>query len=134
MNPTVINYALYIILAVFMTIWVARNLQAAGQVFLVDCFRGNAALADSVNRLLVVGFYLINIGFISLYLKTRAQIDDEQAIFEVLSEKMGVVLLTLGGMHFFNLFLFSRIRRRALLVNAPPPLMPQERVTVYPQA
>ena len=124
MNETVITYGLYLALAVAMTIWVAKTLHKSGRVFLVECFHGNAELADSVNHLLVVGFYLINIGFVSLYLKTTETVTGAQGIFETLSGKMGVVLLMLGGMHFFNLLLFTKLRKRAHLATMPPPVPP----------
>lgn len=129
MNHTVITYSLYLVLAVSMTVWVARTLHKNGRIFLVDCFRGNTELADSVNHLLVVGFYLINIGFVSLYLKTTENIDAARGVFEALSGKMGVVLLMLGGMHFFNLYVFTRMRRRATLANLPPPIPAMNRIT-----
>jgi hypothetical protein len=98
---------------------------------LIDAFHGNAELADSVNHLLVVGFYLINIGFVSLALKTAATIDTSRAAIELLSDKMGMVLLILGGMHFFNLYVFSRIRRSARRPAAPPPsVAPDARLNV----
>ena len=128
MNETVITYGLYLALALAMTIWVAKTLHKSGRVFLVECFHGNAELADSVNHLLVVGFYLINIGFVSLYLKTTETVTGAQGIFETLSGKMGVVLLMLGGMHFFNLLLFTKLRKRAHLANMPPPVPPMLRV------
>ncbi|MDZ4286360.1 MAG: hypothetical protein U0984_00285 [Prosthecobacter sp.] len=128
MNETIINYALYLLLAVAMTIWVARTLHKNGRVFLVECFRGNTELADSVNHLLLVGFYLINIGFVSLYLKTADEIIGARGVFETLSGKMGVVLLVLGGMHFFNLVLFAKLRKRAQLATMPPPVPPMLRV------
>lgn len=128
MNDTVITYSLYLVLAVTMTIWVARTLHKNGRVFLVDCFRGNTELADSVNHLLVVGFYLVNIGFVSLYLKTTEMIEGAQGIFEILSGKMGIVLLVLGAMHFFNLYVFARMRRRAVIAHLPPPVPPVARV------
>lgn len=129
MNATVITYSLYLVLAVTMTVWVARTLHKHGRIFLVDCFHGNAELADNVNHLLVVGFYLMNIGFVSLYLKTADEIEDARGIFEMLSGKMGVVLLMLGGMHFFNLYVFTRMRRRATLANLPPPVPPMHRAS-----
>ncbi|WP_395741920.1 hypothetical protein [Prosthecobacter sp.] len=129
MNETVISYSLYLILAVSMTIWVARTLHKNGRIFLVDCFHGNAELADSVNHLLVVGFYLVNIGFVSLYLRSTEEIAGARGVFELLSGKMGVVLLMLGGMHFFNLYLFTKMRRRATLANLPPPVPPMNRVS-----
>jgi hypothetical protein len=129
MNETVITYGLYLALAVAMTIWVAKTLHKSGRVFLVECFSGNAELADSVNHLLVVGFYLINIGFVSLYLKTTETVTGAQGVFETLSGKMGVVLLMLGGMHFFNLLLFTKLRKRAHLATMPPPVPPMLRVS-----
>lgn len=128
MNETTINYALYLLIAVAMTIWVARTLHKNGRVFLVECFHGNTELADSVNHLLLVGFYLINIGFVSLYLKTAEEVVGAQGVFETLSGKMGVVLLVLGGMHFFNLLLFTKLRKRAQLATMPPPVPPMLRV------
>ncbi len=124
MNETVISYALYLAIAVGMTIWVARTLYQNGMVFLVECFHGNRELAGSVNHLLVVGFYLVNIGFISLYLKTTQTVTGAQGVFELLSGKMGIVLLALGLMHFFNLYVFARMRRRAHLPVMPPPVAP----------
>lgn len=129
MNETVLTYSLYLALAVAMTIWVARTLHKNGRIFLVDCFHGNTELADSVNHLLVVGFYLVNIGFVSLYLKTTEEIIGARGVFEALSGKMGVVLLVLGGMHFFNLYVFTKMRRRATLAHLPPPIPPVKRVS-----
>lgn len=129
MNETVISYTLYLILAVTMTVWVARTLHKNGRIFLVDCFHGNTDLADSVNHLLLVGFYLVNIGFVSLYLKTAEDILGARGVFEALSGKMGVVLLVLGGMHFFNLYVFTKMRRRATLANLPPPVPAMNRVS-----
>jgi hypothetical protein len=106
----VVSYLVYLLISVALTVWVARTLYKRGAIFLVDAFHGNADLAASVNHLLVVGFYLVNIGFVALALKSTEVITTSRAAIEMLSEKLGVVLLTLGGMHFFNLFVFSRIR------------------------
>jgi hypothetical protein len=112
-NTIVVTYIVYLLISVNLTIWVARTLHKRGAIFLVDAFHGSQELAASVNHLLVVGFYLINIGFVSLALKTSAVITTSRAAIEMLSDKLGWVLLILGGMHFFNLFVFSRIRGRA---------------------
>ena len=130
MTPIVWTYIVYLAISIPITIWVARTLHKSGRLFLVDTFHGNEALADSINHLLVVGFYLVNIGFISLALKSDDKVENLQGIFETLSTKEGVVLLVLGAMHFFNLAVFSKMRRRALLHAAPPPIPPQGRVAV----
>jgi hypothetical protein len=101
------------LLSLAVTVWVARTLHKNGRVFLVEAFHGNAELADSVNHLLVVGFYLINIGYVTLALRTEGNLVTLRSAIELVSDKIGIVLLVLGGMHFFNLYVFSRMRKRS---------------------
>ena len=124
MNYTVITYSLYLAISLSVTVWVARTLHKNGRVFLVDCFRGNQELADSVNHLLVVGFYLVNIGFVSLYLKLAYPVEEATGVFEALSGKVGTVLIVLGAMHFWNIWLFNKLRKRTAVEDAPPPVAP----------
>ena len=114
------TYLIYVALSIALTVWVGRTLHKNGRVFLVDVFHGNEALADSVNHLLVVGFYLINFGYVSLALKLGYVLETAEQSVEALSVKIGMVLLVLGGMHFFNLLVFSRMRRRTHLRTEPP--------------
>ena len=124
MTIGITTYLIYLAISIALTIWVARTLHKNGRVFLVDVFHGNEALADSVNHLLVVGFYLINFGYVSLALKLGYVVSTAQEGIEALSYKIGMVLIVLGGMHFFNLFIFSRMRRRSTLQHEPPPVAP----------
>ena len=126
MNIIVSTYLLYVAISVALTVWVGQTLHKNGRVFLVDVFHGNESLADSVNHLLVVGFYLINFGYTSLALKLGYEVGSPQEGIEALSWKVGLVLMVLGGMHFFNLYIFSRMRRRATLYDANPPVGPDE--------
>jgi hypothetical protein len=113
MNLSIVTYLAYLVLSISLTIWVAQTLHKNGRYFLVDVFQGDWAMADSVNRLLVVGYYLINLGYVSLMLKLGHAVSDMTGAIEALSEKVGMVLVVLGIMHFFNLYIFSRIRRRS---------------------
>jgi hypothetical protein len=124
MNIEIATYLLYLGISITLTIWVAQTLHKNGRIFLVDVFHGNEPLADSVNHLLVVGFYLINLGFVSLALKLGYDIASPKEGIEALSVKVGTVMLVLGGMHFFNLLIFSRMRHRATRHHAPPPVSP----------
>lgn len=120
MSTTFVTYLVYLAVSTGLTIWVARTLSRGGRVFLVDVFRGSTELADSVNHMLVVGFYLINLGYVSLALKLGRRVEDATAAIEALSVKVGLVLLVLGGMHLFNLYVLSRIRKNRLADVAGP--------------
>jgi hypothetical protein len=122
---TVWAYLAYLAISIALTVWVARTLHKNGRIFLVDSFLGNEGLADSVNHLLVVGFYLVNGGFVSLALKYGAKAINAQSALEILSTKVGLVLLVLGAMHFSNLYVFARLRRRGLQNRSLPPVIPQ---------
>jgi len=130
MTIGITTYLIYLTISIALTVWVARTLHKNGRVFLVDVFHGNEPLADSVNHLLVVGFYLINLGYVSLALKLGYEVETAQAGLEALSSKVGMVLVVLGGMHFFNLFVFSRMRRRSSVLNGPPPVTPDQFTSV----
>lgn len=117
-------YFSYLAISIGLTVWVARTLHRSGRVFLVDAFHGNTELADSVNHLLVVGFYLINIGYIALALTTQSPMATFRQIIELESVKIGVVLLILGAMHFFNILVFAKMRNRATSAGPLPPPRP----------
>ncbi len=106
------TYLLYLGISIAVTVWVARVLHRRGRVFLVNAFHGDETLADSVNALLVVGFYLVNCGYVALALKFGVKPTNLIESMEFLSTKIGVVLLILGAMHFFNIVVFTRIGRR----------------------
>src|SRR5262245_26850716 len=131
MSYVLYTYLAYLALSLPTTVWVARTLHKNGRAFLVDAFHGQETLADSVNHLLVVGFYLINIGWIVMPLRPQQLLDTPRASVELLSDKVGTVLFTLGLMRFFNLYLFSKFRRRAIeqAMSAPPPIPPTRLAT-----
>ena len=138
MDWTVGTYVVYLLITIPLTIWVASTLSRHGQVFLEDVFTGNEPLAHAVNRLLVVGFYLLNVGFVMLFLRVSDPVYDLRGLFETLSLKVGVVMLVLGAVHFLNVYAFNAIRRRTRLEQSPiAPVAPQGFVgpaqPAYPQ-
>lgn len=118
MNLLTWTYVAYLAASAVITVWVAQTLYTRGRLFLVKSFHGEEAIADSVNHLLVVGFYLLNFGYVALALKYGDKPTDLQTAVEFLATKLGLVLVILGGMHFFNLYVFSRIGRQ----KAAPPV------------
>ncbi|WP_327369421.1 hypothetical protein [Streptomyces sp. NBC_01217] len=126
MDLTVVAYVIYLLISVALTIWVARTLSRNGKVFLADVLHGNEKLADAVNHLLVVGFYLVNLGFVTLYLRNDDGVTDARGLFEALSVKLGVVLLVLGVLHLGNVYVLNKIRRRGMMEREQtPPVPPQ---------
>ncbi|MFF9977698.1 hypothetical protein [Streptomyces erythrochromogenes] len=126
MDLTVVAYVIYLLISIGLTVWVARTLSRNGRVFIGDVLHGNEKLADAVNQLLVVGFYLVNIGFVTLFLRSNKEVETARALFETLSVKLGVVLLVLGVMHLGNVWVLNKMRRRGIMERQQtPPVPPQ---------
>ncbi|MGH9195845.1 MAG: hypothetical protein ACRD1T_08910 [Acidimicrobiia bacterium] len=116
-------YVVYSIVSIGLTIWLARTLYKSGEVFLKDVFEDKNGLAHAVNVLLVVGFYMLNFGYAALILRANAPSTGVGAI-ETLAQKLGVLIFTLGLIHFVNMMVFFAIRRRAEWRKNPPPVPP----------
>jgi len=121
-------YAAYGAASVGLTVGLARTLFRNGAVFLESVFKDDPKMAEAVNKLLVVGFYLLNFGYACLLMKSDRAIDAIQAI-EILASKLGYLLLSLGVIHFGNIFLFHRMRQRARMAIMPPPVAPHLRLS-----
>lgn len=108
-------YVVYVVVSVGLVAWLARTLYRNGAVFLEAVF-ADPRMAEAMNKLLVTGFYMLNLGYAALLLKAEAAPTAVEA-FEVLGQKLGVLLISLAMIHFVNLWVFHVIRRRG---NVPP--------------
>lgn len=108
---TIAAYLIYIVATILITVFVARTLSKNGEIYLIDGFNGNKLLAASVNHMLVVGFYLLNLGFALLRMRTGVTIEKVDALIVYLSSGLGFVLFALGCAHFFNMFVIAQFRK-----------------------
>jgi hypothetical protein len=105
-------YLVYLAVSIALTVWVARTLSKNGIVFLKECFGHDDTLAHSTNHLLVVGFYLVNLGWILLTLRFGSEPQGMAETLEFLSTKIGLVVVALGIMHFFNMNAVAKFGRK----------------------
>ena len=119
MDLQLIDYYIYIAASVLLTIWVGRTLYRNGRPFLVSVFKEDG-LADSVNRLLVIGFYLVNFGAAAILINTGGVPGSIADMLKQTVTRIGVVLLVLGFMHFNNLLVLHIIRRPLRQKPLPP--------------
>ena len=115
-------YITYIALSVVITVFVASTLFRNGKLFLVDIFHGNKELAQAVNNLLLVGFYLVNVGYAVYTMHVAGEVSSAREMAEILSLKIGTIILILGAMHFGNMYIFFKLRKRAIADRNDPTL------------
>ena len=116
-------YVTYAAVAVGLTAWLARTLFRNGAVFLHDVFVDRPGLADAVNRLLVTGFYMLNLGYALWVLEAGRGLDALAAV-QLFVRRIAILLVVLAVMHLFNVFVFWMIRQSRERRSLPPPVSP----------
>ncbi|HMJ70130.1 MAG TPA: hypothetical protein VK508_14590 [Cyclobacteriaceae bacterium] len=99
----VLALCLYLVLTGYITLYVGKVLYTNGRHFLLKMFLGQAELTDSVNRILLTGYYLVNLGYVSILLTMRAPVVTTGDLLASLGTSVGRILLTLGVMHCVNI-------------------------------
>ncbi|MNJ92906.1 hypothetical protein D3C87_105810 [compost metagenome] len=118
-----IGYAVYLPIALLLTLYVSRTLFRNSKIYMLDIFKGREEIAFATNKLFETGFYLLNIGFALMILKINLYDNNYQELVEALSYKIGSFSIYLGLMLFINLYFFFRGKRKAK--EGLKPLAPQ---------
>ena len=108
-------YSLYLVITIILTVWVARTLFRNGKcLFWSTSFYGNNSWRPLTT---VAGRFLPdwNLGYAVYTLRVTYNVGDTRQLIEELSAKTGAIILILGGMHFFNMLVFFKLRKRALV-------------------
>ena len=103
MNLNISAYITFMALMVFIIVYVGRYFYTHGRVFIIALLKGNVSLADSINRLLLVGYYLLNIGYTFLRLRQWTKISTVEAWCSSLALNMGTLTLILALLHYGNM-------------------------------
>jgi hypothetical protein len=103
MNYNVSAYLVFIVLIMFIIIYVGRYFYTNGRVFIIVLLKGNESLADYINRLLLAGYYLVNIGYAFLKLKSWGKINSVEEWLSSLGVNIGTLILVLAFLHYVNM-------------------------------
>lgn len=112
-SKILIGYAIYLPIAIGLTIYVSKTLFKNSLVYMKDIFNGREEIAKATNKLFETGFYLLNLGFALMILELYLYKDSYQELIEKLSYKIGGFAIYLGIMLFVNLYFFFRGKRKA---------------------
>jgi len=121
---SIIVSIIYVAVAVGLTVWLAQTLYRSGTAFLHDVFADKPELADALNRLLVVGFYMLSMGYALYILRASRQLDGFEST-QFLVNRFALLLVSLAVLHFVNVTVFWRIRTHREQRSMPTPVSSQ---------
>ncbi len=111
MEYQITSYFIFLFFSFFITIKVGWILFKNGEVYLLEIFNYHKTYVKSINKLLLIGYYLINLGKAAIEITYWEEITTLSKLIKVVGNKLGNLLLLLAVMHFINvigLALFSK--------------------------
>jgi hypothetical protein len=115
----------FLAVSLLTTFLVARALLRGSRAFLAGASRSDPPFGGALGGLLVVGFVLVNLGMVALQVRIGPALADGATVIEAVSQRMGSVLLVLGGTFFLLLLVLGSVRRATLEREALPPFAPE---------
>ncbi|MDZ4666616.1 MAG: hypothetical protein SGJ00_01915 [bacterium] len=103
----ILAYCLYLPATYYITIVIGKNLNRHGLPFLMNAFHQQELLVQTVNKFLLYGYYLVNLGYASISINFFGDLTSYIQLFEILVFRLGILLMGLGILHYFNLFIFA---------------------------
>jgi hypothetical protein len=104
-------YLLYLGLTYFITVHVGLLFYRNGRLYILQLLHGDGPLTDFINRVLLTGYYLLNLGYAALMIRSWQTVHTPEQVFTTVLSATGKIVLTLGVIHFFNMsaiYLFSK--------------------------
>ena len=119
MTYNLLGYLLYLPASFYITVVVGRSLYTAGNDYLEACFEGHSELAHTCNRFLLLGYYLVNLGYATISVSFWNSVSNPVHLAEELSLRLGMLIAGLACLHYFNLYAILKFRNaiQVLLKN-----------------
>lgn len=111
-NYNFISYLIYLPVTFYITVIVGWVLYKKGIVFLNDAFNSNVELASILNKFLLLGYYLLNLGYAAVSIHIFSEIYSFTQLIEELSKRIGMLIIGLALMHYFNMYTFSQFNKQ----------------------
>lgn len=109
-----ITLAVYAAVFLVFTLVVGRVLRSRGRVFLGHSFRDQPEVAESVDFLLILGFYLLCLGLLLWNVGVSPyQIDTVQKVVQEVALRLGISIFVVAAFHSMNILVLSVLNRRS---------------------
>ncbi|WP_298422252.1 hypothetical protein [uncultured Kordia sp.] len=112
MNFNILSYIIYIPIIFFITIKVGWILYKSGEVFMCDMFKDDTEIVASLNKILLIGYYLINLGSATITIAFWDSVSTSYEMMNALSDILGKTILVLAILHYNNIFWIKFLNRK----------------------
>lgn len=114
MNLNIIGYIIYLSITSFIIIKVGKICYQNGNVFVSQLIPNHEELCLKINQVLLVGYYLLNLGYCAMTLISWKKIAETNQLIEVIAYKSAIIICTISIMHYINIFLLTKYIKKLI--------------------
>src|SRR5690348_13387943 len=115
-----LTYAIYLLITWVVTVHAGATFYRNGRNYLLSMMSGDEKLTDHVNRLLLTGYYTINLGYATMMVSSWQVVENWDDLVESISRMSGRIMILLACMHYFNMtaiYIYHRLKKSQLNIN-----------------
>lgn len=114
MNLNLLAYCIFLLSTVYIIVVIGKICYRNGNTYVLSLIPGHQELCLRINRILLTGYYLVNIGYTATTLAYWKQIHTVIGFAEALTWRTGYILLLLALLHYANLFILTRYVKKII--------------------
>lgn len=117
MSFNIIAYSIYLLVTVYVTVVVGYGFHKHGHYLILDLFNGNEPATKAINNMLLVGYYLVNIGYLALSITTWPTLVNWADTIGLLFDRVSIILILLGLLHVNNIVWLHILSKRKKFIE-----------------
>lgn len=108
MNLNIIGYGIYLLITSIIILKVGKICYQNGNVYVAELIPEHLDVCLKANQILLLGYYLLNIGYCAMTLISWEKIVSINQLVEVIALKSAIIIGTIAIMHYINIILLTK--------------------------
>lgn len=114
MNLNIIGYLIYFTITFFIIIKVGKVCYNNGNIYVSQLIPDHEELCQRINQMLLIGYYLLNIGYCAMTIISWQRIITTNHLIEIIASKAAIIIITIAIMHYINIFLLTKYIKKLI--------------------
>ena len=108
MNFNITGYFIYLSITIFIILRVGKICYRNGNVYVAELIPNHVDICQKINQVLLLGYYLLNIGYCAMTLISWQKITSSTQLIETIGIKTSIIIFIISILHYFNIIILTK--------------------------
>ena len=108
MNLNILSYFIFLMIVIYIIVLVGRVCYRNGNTYVLELLQGHEDLCIRINKILLTGYYLVNIGYAVTTLASWETVTSVHQLIESIAIKTALIVGLLSLLHYLNIFILTK--------------------------